>query len=59
MTNQGLGCVGMLERLVPEALERSPWVRTTNHWASETAGSFPRLSNNPLINNVKKPFYFV
>jgi len=30
--------VGMLERPVPGALERSPGVRTTSHWASETAG---------------------
>ena len=29
----------MLERLVPGALEKSSWAKTTSHWASETAGS--------------------
>jgi len=44
MTNRGLRWNDWCE-----ALERSPWVRTTNHWASETLPPTFQQSNNKFL----------
>ena len=39
-----------------EPWKESPWVRTTNHWASETAGPVWCHSNNPTTEKAFRAF---